>query len=746
MGVGSWQFELPSGKGFWGSETYRFFGVAAKDVPAPALDAFTQFVHPDDTERIQRWLADCAAGAVMPSIEFRTRPQNGNARWLRSFGVLEKSSTGSPLRITGVFEEITEAQRLAGQVDFRAMFEQAAVGIVQAEAGTGRFLQVNQRFADMLGYSKQELLRMTSRDVTHPDDLNVGAEQMAELLAGEIKECSIEKRYLRKDGTTVWGRISASRTTSEEKNKPALLTGLIEDISQRKESEFLAEETLEKWRRLIDILPVGVTILDANRRVLDVNPAIMGMLEMTQEKMAIGAYSARKYISADGSPMTIDDFASHRALTTQEIVEHVETGVIKENGETTWLDVSAAPLPFKDAACVVVSVDITHRKKSEETIRRTQKMEAMGQLTGGIAHDFNNQLGIILGSVELLETAGGMDAQTGKRIQGIRTAAERAAQLTRQLLGFARGKPARTTLVDVSQRLMAMENLISRSLTAAISVVYEFDSALWPTSIDGGDFEDAMLNLLLNARDAMPAGGSVRVEALNWVLDAAYGAANPGVTPGEYVQVSITDSGEGIPREIVPRIFEPFFTTRAHGAGTGLGLAMVFGFVRRSNGHIAVYSEEGVGSTFRMYLPRAKGALPLPPEMPLPIPEMPRGKETLLVAEDEEGLLALAEETLVALGYKVITAKKGDEALQKLSTEPAISLLFTDVVMPGGMNGYELAEEVRRRSPGIKILITSGYAGKRAEKSGTDFPMISKPYRQSDLAVRVRALLDKPAH
>lgn len=656
-----------------------------------------------------------------------------------------RDPSGSIRGVVLVFHDVTESYHLqqklvASEARFRTIFEQAAVGVFQVEAQTGRFVQVNRRFTEIIAYPPEEILGRTFQSITHPDDLQIGEESLARFLRGEIREVMHEKRYIRKDGKVVWVSLAVSSTWGPGE-KPSYNIGVVQDITQEKESALRARESSEKWRRLVDILPVGVTILDANRRVMDMNPAIEAMTEMTKEELESGAYKKRQYISSDGSPITLDDFPSARAITRQETIEHVETGVVLEDGRTIWFDVSAAPLPFEDAACVVVSVDITQRKQNEETMRRTQRMEAMGQLTGGIAHDFNNQLGIILGNVELLEAAENLESAPAKRVHGIRMAADRAAQLTRQLLGFARGQPARTSLVDVRQYLTDMDSLISRSLTAEIAVSYEFDPDLWPTLIDAGDFEDAVLNLLLNARDAMPTGGRIRVQASNWVLDEGYCAIHPGVKPGEYVQVAVTDSGEGIPREIISRIFEPFFTTRAHGAGTGLGLAMVFGFVRRSNGHISVYSERGIGSTFRIFLPRARGVPEQPSRPILPSPKLPRGSEKVLIAEDEEGLLDLAFETLNGLGYQVITAKTGVEALRKLTADPMIPILFTDVVMPGGMNGYELAEKALQISPGIKLLITSGYAEKRSGLE-IEHPQMRKPYRQSELAERIRAILD----
>jgi len=266
------------------------------------------------------------------------------------------------------------------------------------------------------------------------------------------------------------------------------------------------------------------------------NPAIEAILNVPHENLIAGTYARRSYIHPDGRPMSPEEFPSQRALDEKRSVEHVEIGVVKEDGETIWLDVSAAALPFGDAACAVVSVDITQRKLAEESMRRSQKMEALGQLTGGIAHDFNNQLGIILGNLELMEVTS-LDAGLKARIAGARAASERAAKLTRSLLAFARGQPAQKSTVDVRALIANFEGLISHSLTPGIKVVYEFAQDLWLTEIDAGDFQDALINLILNARDAMPSGGSVLVKLTNVHLGREYCSQNPGVTPGDYVQL-----------------------------------------------------------------------------------------------------------------------------------------------------------------------------------------------------------------
>ncbi len=389
--------------------------------------------------------------------------------------------------------------------------------------------------------------------------------------------------------------------------------------------------------------------------------------------------------------------------------------------------------------------DITDRKKFEVQMRRAQKMEAVGKLTGGIAHDFNNILGIILGNIALLRPQVENFPETRKRLGTIERSAQRAVVLTKQLLGFSRRQAAQVTVTDLNHAVKEMESLITRSLTPEVEVSFRLTENLWLTKIDPGDFHDTLLNLVLNARDAMKGAGRLAIETANQTLDIGYCTRNPGTKPGDYVQLAVRDDGEGIPHGSQEHIFEPFFTTKPPGKGTGLGLAMVYGFVERSNGHIRVHSEVGAGATFRLYLPKTREQLRSTAAAAKISQHAPRGEETLLVVDDEPGLLDLAHTSLQSLGYKVITAGGGRQALTRLRETPAVALLFSDVVMPGGMSGYELAERAIAERPDLRILLTSGYVDKTLtdnSRAGFAPPVLNKPYSQLELAQRVRTLLD----
>lgn len=390
--------------------------------------------------------------------------------------------------------------------------------------------------------------------------------------------------------------------------------------------------------------------------------------------------------------------------------------------------------------------DITRLKVTEKALRQSQKMEAVGQLTGGIAHDFNNILNIILGNLELLKLNLPYDEKNNKRIEVIQSSALRAAELTKKLLSFSRIKTEQLSVININHLIKNINNLIIRSVTPQIEIVHQLLPELWSTKINTGDFEDALLNILLNARDAMQGHGLLSIKTSNITLDNHYCTLKPSASPGDYTVLIISDNGIGMTSEQLEHIFEPFYTTKEQGKGTGLGLSMVYGFIERSGGHIEVSSTKNEGTIFRLYFPRSFDENPsVKKDNKDQAIALPRGTETLLVVDDENSLLSLAQETLQSLGYKVLIASNGQEALQHLNNKADIALLFTDVVMPGGINGYELVEKALTIQPTIKIMLTSGHNDKSVtaeQQARFHDKLISKPYSLSGMTQLLRKMLD----
>jgi signal transduction histidine kinase len=397
------------------------------------------------------------------------------------------------------------------------------------------------------------------------------------------------------------------------------------------------------------------------------------------------------------------------------------------------------------------------RRDTEATLRQSQKLEAVGQLTGGIAHDFNNLLTIVVGNLDTMRRR--LQADTGQlsailaqpldlAMQGCRS----AAQLTHRLLAFSRQQALQPRRLDINRLVSGMSDLLRRTLGETINLETVLAGGLWPTFVDANQLENALINCGINARDAMPNGGHLTIETANAYLDDAYARRFGDVAAGQYVLLSVTDTGTGIPADVLEHVFEPFFTTKTAGEGSGLGLAMVHGFVKQSGGHIRVYSELGLGTTVKVYLPRhtqteEMAAVPAerPPNADGPL--LARSAETILVVEDNDGVRDYAASALAELGYRVLEASDAATALKIIDASPQVGLLFTDVVLPGGVSGRVLADKVRDKLPHMPVLFTTGYTQNAIVHHGRLDPnvhLLSKPYTQQELARKVRELLGKP--
>ena len=381
-------------------------------------------------------------------------------------------------------------------------------------------------------------------------------------------------------------------------------------------------------------------------------------------------------------------------------------------------------------------IDALHARLSQ-----AQRLEAVGQLTGGVAHDFNNLLTVVLGNADLLAGHSLDAAQRRQALDMLIGAAERGAVLTRQLLAYARQQPLAPSAVDVNQLVAAIQPMLRRTLGEHIEITVDGAPQLWPAMVDPTQLESALLNLCLNARDAMPSGGRLTLGTSPLTL----GPGEADLPAGDYVRLRVSDTGTGIAPDDLQRVFEPFFTTKEKGKGTGLGLAMVYGFVRQSGGQVGISSEPGRGTTVQLDLPRA--TTPVVAVVPAPAAAVQGGHETILVVEDDDLVRLLASAELQAMGYRVVEAPNGVEALRLVEQGQPFDLLFTDVIMPGGVSGRDLADATRRLRPGLRVLFTSGYTEDAFNQPGrpdAGLPLLPKPYRRAELARAVRAALERP--
>ena len=502
----------------------------------------------------------------------------------------------------------------------------------------------------------------------------------------------------------------------------------------------------------LDSLSQGVAVFSAERRLTDWNPCFEQLLALPKALLRIGTpYSIFVEHTAAEAPkpeaQANNDALPAGFLESETQIRHGLSRpgepVVYERSRSDGRRLEVRRTTMPDGGFVLTITDMTKRAEAEAVLREAQKMQAIGQLTGGIAHDFNNLLTVILGNLEITRAKLAGDAALHGRIERATWAAQRGATLTAQLLAFARKQPLAPTPIDIALTIPDLIPLLRRTLGEHIDVRYVETAGLWPAMADAAQLESAVLNLALNARDAMPGGGRLTIELANKVLDENYARQHAEVTAGDYAMLAVSDTGHGMSREVASRVFEPFFTTKPDGQGTGLGLAMVFGFVKQSDGHVKIYSEPGEGTTVRIYLPRAAFA---PARQPASAPvDLPSGSATILVVEDEPSVREISVAILADLGYRVLEAGDGEEGLRVFGAHASeIDLLLTDVVLPGKMRGRALAEQMSAIRPAIKVIYMSGYTENSIVHHGRldeGVHLIAKPFKREQLARKIADVL-----
>lgn len=432
-----------------------------------------------------------------------------------------------------------------------------------------------------------------------------------------------------------------------------------------------------------------------------------------------------------------------RAIERREEIS-VELLNYRKNGSTFWNALFISPIYDESGELLYFfasQLDISRRREAEEALHQAQKMEAVGQLTGGIAHDFNNLLQVIIGYADLLESRiDAADRPAQRALEAISGAANRGATLTQQLLAFARKQELRDRLLNFNTLITDFRPVIDRTLGEAVTLRQDFADDLWNCRVDPVQAELALLNILANARDATEGRGTVTITTRNRMLSRA---ALPvtHLEPGEYIEVAISDNGPGVPAEIADKVFDPFFSTKGVGGGSGLGLAMVYGFMRQSNGLVTLGRAAEGGACFRLFFPRATG---MPDRPNAHAAQRGRGAERILMVEDQPEVAQLGQALLMDLGYAVVHAANARAALDILQQDQDFALVFTDILMPGGMNGVMLAHQIRRDFPRLPVLLTTGYSDEALDEHSRSFELLRKPYRRQDLHGRIRALLDRP--
>ena len=635
---------------------------------------------------------------------------------------------------------------------YRTLVEQSLQGIAIAQDSPPRLVFVNRALGKTLGYTPAELMALSpegTEALVHPEDRMTFFKLFRDRLAGRPLPSRYEFRGICKDGSARWLEVSTSRLLY--KREPAVQAVFV-DITERKQAEETLQESEERYRSILDNIEDGYFEVDLAGNFTFFNESVCRIMGYAKEELF--GMNDRQYTDPQNAKKLYQTF--NQVYRTGEPVKGFDWVITRKDGAKRFVEASVSPMKdSKGQPCGFRGIvrDITERKKSEqemaalqEQFRQSQKMEAIGRLAGGIAHDFNNLLTVIRGYSQLSL----MDLRENEKLRGhieeIQRASQKASDLTHHLLAFSRRQIMEMKILDLNTLLKDLDRMLHRVIGEDIELTYRLANDLGKVKIDLGQIEQVILNLAVNARDAMPSGGKLTIETSNAELDETYARTHIGSKPGHYVMLSVSDTGVGMIPEVRERAFEPFFTTKEKGKGTGLGLSTVYGIVKQSGGNIWAYSEPGRGTTFKIYLPQADEFLMEAAEK-AEAAEILKGSETILVVEDEEEVLKLVAQILTGQGYTVIEASDGDEAMDFASQyeRKPIHLLLTDVVMPG-MSGGELAQTLKVQHPGLKVLYMSGYTDNAIVHHGVleeGINYIQKPFTLDALARKVREVLDR---
>ena len=713
------------------------------------------YVNPED--RLESARLESEHG-FLQGFEFEAYRKDGEKIWLSLNRKSVHDKKGVELYREGSVEDITEHKRaeeerarLHAEIESHQQRLDNIVGSVpgvvweawgEPDAATQRIDFVSDYVETMLGYSVDEWLSTPNfwLQIVYPDDKERTAKAVASAFARCASNTTMEFRWLAKDGHAVWVE-SNSAVIKDEGGHPVGVRGVIVDITERKRAEEALRESEERYRDLVENAHDIIYSHDLKGNYTSVNKAGEHITGYSREEALHLNFAdtvtpecldrAREMLvrKLAGERVTAYELEL-RAKDGRHITVETNTKLVYENG---------VPVGVQG-----IARDITERKQLEDQLRQSQKMEAIGQLAGGVAHDFNNLLTAINGYSSLALQRVDDHNPIKSHLEEIRKAGERAANLTRQLLAFGRKQILQPLSLNLNDVVTDMNKMLKRLIGEDIDLASKLAPDLKRVKADPGQVEQVLVNLVVNARDAMPQGGSLTIETGNVEFDQAYSSKHVGVEPGNYVMLAVSDTGVGMDEETRARIFEPFFTTKAKGKGTGLGLSTVYGIIKQTGGNIWVYSEPGQGTTFKVYVP----AMPADAKVAatgIKKEDIPTGSETVLLVEDEDVVRGLAVKILEAAGYKVLEARRGEEAIKLCSeTSKPIDLLLTDVVMPE-ISGKEVADRLNELRPDLKVLYMSGYTDEAIVHHGvldSSVQFIQKPFTPAALARKVREVLD----
>jgi PAS domain S-box-containing protein len=721
----------------WNSAAERLFGYSTAEAAGKNITLLV----PED--RLPEWRDALRRIGWGESIEHSetVRLRKDGSHVEVSLGISPiKSPSGTTIGISKVARDITETNKtrqvLRRQTEeLRRIFE-TSQDLIMVMDSRGFLVQISPSCEAILGYRPEEMIGHSGEDFIHPDHLENSRAEMRAARRGRRPKMS-DTRCIHKDGHYVW--LSWLGTWSEPA-KRFFFVG--RDMTESRLAQETLRESEQLARGIIDTALDAFVQVDEQGFIRAWNKQAENIFGWSRDE-ALGKNVFQLMGQPDGQGPLKKALQSF-LLSGNEVVRQPrrELQIRRRDGKEITVELSIAALRTRGGFVFNGFVrDLTDKIAAEERIRQAEKMEAMGQLTGGIAHDFNNILTVITGTIEILADAVKGEPQLAAITRMIDEAASRGADLTQHLLAFARKQPLEPKITDVNTLIIDTAKLLQRTLGEHVEIESVFEDEACPAIVDPNQLATAILNLALNARDAMPDGGKLIIETGFVILDDNYARMHSDVRPGRYAMIAVSDTGAGIPAAMLDKVFNPFFTSKGPGKGTGLGLSMVYGFIKQSAGHIMIYSEEGHGTTIKMYLPPATGALPA--AEPVPALAVEGGHETILVVEDDKLVRDYVLAQLHSLGYVTLDAANATDALVLVHAGHRFDLLFTDVIMPG-MNGRQLADEIAKVRPGLRVLFTSGYTENAIIHHGRldeGVLLLAKPYRKSDMAIMIRKAL-----
>jgi PAS domain S-box-containing protein len=722
----------------WNPAAERMFGYGAEEAVGQSINLI---VPADRGEEVQAILRRIARGERVVHHETMRRRKDGSLVQVSLSISPIKNAVGEIVGASKIARDVTELRRteraLHQQLEERERIFETSQDLILVLNSRGYLVQISPSCETILGYRPEEMIGHSGEEFIHADDLEMSRDEMRALRRGERGKMS-ETRVFHKDGREV---VLSWLGTWSEPVRRYFFVG--RDMTESRIAQETLRENERMARNIVETALDAFVQTDESDAILNWNPEAERIFGWPREQVL-----GKKLIDLVVKEADKDDMRERRDLLLQSGYQDVmrrrrELWVQRRDGTEFKAELSVTAL--KTSGGMVFNAffrDLTDKIAAEERIRQAEKMEAVGQLTGGIAHDFNNILTVITGTIEILAQAVAKEPQLAAITKMIDEAAARGADLTQHLLAFARKQPLQPREIDINALVVDTAKLLRPTLGEHIEIETAFEDEACIAVVDPNHLATAILNLALNARDAMPNGGKLILETASVYLDETYANLHD-IRPGRYSLIAVSDTGTGIPAGIIDRVFDPFFTSKGPGKGTGLGLSMVYGFIKQSAGHIKIYSEEGHGTTIKMYLPPGTGGA-LAPENQL-VADIEGGHETILVVEDDRLVKDYVLAQLHSLGYTTLDAANATEALALVEQGRKFDLLFTDVIMPGTMNGRQLADRLVEGCPHLKVLFTSGYTENAIIHHGrldSGVLLLAKPYRKSDMARMIRQALE----